>query len=114
MDEGVKAMNVRKANDGRLIFYCQGCESCHGVNDTWTFNGDFENPTFSPSILVRGTQPITDEEHDLIMNGKYVEPRPIVCHSFITDGKMQYLNDCTHSLAGHTVELLNEENWFKD
>ena len=27
------------------------------------------------------------------------------CHSFIRDGKIQYLNDCTHEFAGKTVEL---------
>ena len=30
---------------------------------------------------------------------------PEVCHSFITDGRIQFLNDCTHALAGHTVPL---------
>jgi hypothetical protein len=98
-------MKIRKTDDGRHLFYCEGCRMLHGVNDTWTFNGDFEKPTFSPSILVRGTQPITDEEHDLIMAGKHVEPRQFVCHSFVTDGDIQYLNDCTHVLAGQTVDL---------
>jgi hypothetical protein len=28
-----------------------------------------------------------------------------ICHSFITDGKIQFLSDCTHSFAGKTVEL---------
>ena len=28
-----------------------------------------------------------------------------VCHSFVTDGRIQFLGDCTHDLAGHTVEL---------
>jgi hypothetical protein len=107
-------MKLSKADDGMLIFYCEGCGMAHGCNDRWTFNGDFEKPTFSPSILVRGTQRITDEEHDLIMAGKRIEPRPFVCHSFVTDGKIQYLNDCTHSLAGQTVELIDEEEWYKD
>ena len=30
-----------------------------------------------------------------------------VCHSFVTDGKIRYLNDCTHHLKGQTVELLD-------
>lgn len=40
-------------------------------------------------------------------------PRPeiqrvkTVCHSFITDGQIQFLNDCTHPLAGQTVPLPN-------
>jgi hypothetical protein len=28
-----------------------------------------------------------------------------VCHSFVTDGKIQFLSDCTHSLANTTVEI---------
>ena len=28
-----------------------------------------------------------------------------VCHSFVTDGRIQFLGDCTHSLAGQTVDL---------
>lgn len=107
-------MKVRTADDGRLLFYCEGCEGLHGVNNTWGFNGDFENPTFSPSIHVRGTQPITDEEHDLIIAGKYVKPRPLICHSFVTDGRMQYLDDCTHKLAGQTVELKEESQWYEE
>jgi hypothetical protein len=28
-----------------------------------------------------------------------------VCHSFVTDGRIQFLGDCTHALANQTVEL---------
>ena len=28
-----------------------------------------------------------------------------VCHSFIRDGRIQFLGDCTHHLAGQTVDL---------
>lgn len=27
------------------------------------------------------------------------------CHSYITDGKIKFLADCHHSLAGQTVEI---------
>lgn len=107
-------MKVVKTVDGRLIFYCQGCEKCHGVNDSWTFNGDYEKPTFAPSVLVRGTIPITDNEYDRIISGEKIEPKKFVCHSFVRDGKIQYLNDCTHELSGRTVELKDEQNWFED
>lgn len=103
---------ITESSDGMRIFYCEGCKQCHGFNNSWTFNGDFENPTFSPSILVKGVEPITDEEYDLLMAGKYVKPRPFVCHSFVADGKIQYLNDCTHSLAGKTIGLKDESEWF--
>lgn len=107
-------MKIVKANDGRLLFRCEGCKGHHGVNDTWQFNGSFENPTFSPSILVKSTK-LTDKGlADLeawekagypSRNGESFDSVPTVCHSFVRDGKIQYLNDCTHELAGKTVEL---------
>lgn len=27
------------------------------------------------------------------------------CHSFVVDGQMQFLGDCTHALAGQTVPI---------
>lgn len=77
-------------------FLCPGCNMHHGVwtknqdkAKNWAFNGDFEKPTFSPSIAVR--YPVKG-----FMN---------VCHSFVKEGKIQFLSDCTHSLKGQTVEL---------
>lgn len=69
------------------LIYCKGCQAHHSFDDRWIFNGDLEKPTFSPSLLVWGSKP---------------EKR---CHSFVRDGKMQYLSDCFHELAGQTVEL---------
>lgn len=56
----------------------------------WTWNGDTEKPTVKPSILTSMDVPA----------GR------VVCHSFITDGRIQFLPDCTHELAGQTVDLL--------
>jgi len=28
-----------------------------------------------------------------------------LCHSFITNGYIRFLNDCTHELAGETIEI---------
>lgn len=58
----------------------------------WSFNGNLERPTLAPSLLLAYT--ITGEA------------RPqYVCHSFVRDGRIQYLGDCTHALAGQTVDL---------
>jgi hypothetical protein len=57
----------------------------------WEFNGDIDRPTFSPSILQR------------LRFGD--EPGERVCHSFVRDGHIQFLGDCTHHLANQTVEL---------
>lgn len=87
------------------MFYCQGCKEYHVINDSWSFNGDFDNPTISPSILVTGTIHPTDDEVKRILSGEYVQPKDYVCHSFIENGKIRYLSDCTHGLANQTVEL---------
>ena len=76
-------------------FDCPGCGSTHIIPVTgergWGFNKDLDNPTFTPSILVR-------------FNYKEGVPRG-VCHSYVTNGNIQFLNDCTHELAGKTVPL---------
>lgn len=79
-------------------FHCEGCNSSHAVytkghKTKWGFNDNEERPTFTPSILARWTEGI--------------EEKKMVCHSFVTDGKIKYLNDCTHHLKGQTVELLD-------
>lgn len=94
----------KSMSDGYVIF-CPACGNGHLFDSRWKFNGDLDNPTFTPSMLVRGTVPITDEEADRIMAGEKIEPKPLVCHSFVTDGKIRFLDDCTHHLRGQTVEL---------
>jgi len=87
---------------GMCVFWCPGCKSVHQIavaeNDCgfpiWGFNGDFEKPTITPSIKV--------EYHGA--------DKDTVCHSFIRDGKIQYLSDCTHEMVGETVDMVDVEN----
>lgn len=83
----------------QLLFHCPGCQFLHGPiiargpedekRPLWSWNGDLDRATFSPSLLV--TYPAGAKTN--------------VCHSFIRDGRIQFLNDCTHALAGHTVDI---------
>lgn len=81
---------------GYMIF-CPACKCGHAFytnlpkpHGNWTFvNHDFKKPTFSPSMLVHANK--TGEQKR--------------CHSFVCDGKIQFLNDCEHELKGQTVEL---------
>lgn len=102
-------MKANRAEGGLVLFYCPGCRCHHGPRvegvNPWQWNGSLESPTFSPSILVRGTVPITDNEHARIMAGEKIEPKPLVCHSFVREGRIEFLSDCTHELAGQTVEI---------
>lgn len=72
-----------------------------GKAPVWTFNRNLGRPTFQPSMLVTwGGWENKDSNGRLISN----VPKG-VCHSFVTDGKIQFLNDCTHALKGQTVDL---------
>lgn len=70
----------------------------------WGFNGDCERPTLSPSVLVYSHRTFIDHslEGDALMAPDNVRETPR-CHSFVRDGTIQYLADCTHALAGQTV-----------
>ncbi len=102
---------LRRLEGGKVAFMCPGCRQMHHVtvdgSRGWTFNGDGDRPTFSPSVLVKGTVPITDEEHATIMAGGIIDPKPLVCHSFVTGGRIKFLADSSHDLAGQTVDLLD-------
>ena len=96
---------LRQASDGMLLFWCPGCDGAHGVHvgegpgPRWGYNGDAERPTFTPSILVRWpAHPNASEEFK-----EWRKER--ICHSFVTLGRIQFLADCTHHLAGQTVDI---------
>jgi hypothetical protein len=62
----------------------------------WSFNGDMERPVFGPSVLSQWDEG-PDRSHK-------------VCHSFVgcngaQPGQIIFLGDCTHKLAGQTVDL---------
>lgn len=80
-----------KEISGPLSFWCPGCEESHQVDERWTFNDDLDSPTISPSLLVRKNW---GPEH---------EKR--VCHSFIREGQIEFLGDCTHKLKDQTVDI---------
>lgn len=87
-------MYAAERDSNHLIFDCPGCERVHGISvalGRWTWNGSFDAPTVQPSILAEWYEgPERGERR---------------CHSYITDGQIQFLSDCTHSLAGQTVDL---------
>ena len=66
----------------------------------WTWNGDVESPTLKPSLLITGGCRISATE----TTGDYR------CHTWITDGKAQFLPDSNHSLTGQTLDLIDLGN----
>ncbi len=86
-------------HEAGYMFKCLGCDDSHsirteGPGSNWQCTGGVDSPTVSPSILVR-------EYNDPIDDKKVTS----TCHSFIADGRIQYLSDCSHKLAGQTIDL---------
>lgn len=94
---------TRRASDGSLLFWCPGCDGAHGVpiagERAWGWNGSMDSPTLTPSILV--TYPANPNAIEEFKEWR-TERR---CHSFVTNGQIQFLGDCTHALAGQTVAI---------
>ena len=87
----LKLSDVLERVDEGYMHYCDGCDSYHRINvdkpnahtgAQWTFDGNVECPTFSPSINIVGQ-----------------------CHYFIQQGNSIYCTDSKHNLAGKTVPL---------
>lgn len=110
-------MRVR-AIEGNMIFVCPGCDQEHVVRveelpgsgrDVWEYNGNAAAPTFTPSYLLTTHMwepPVTPKNLDAWRAAPWPQTKVAkVCHSFITDGRIQYLGDCTHHLAGQTIDL---------
>lgn len=81
---------LRDSGDGGILHWCPGCDSLHIINTKtpnhlgaiWKWNGDFNKPTFNPSINIIGQ-----------------------CHYFIRNGMIEFCSDSKHPLSGKTVEL---------
>ena len=111
---------TNEAND-HVSFRCPGCGNYHilrvrkpgdGKRSSWEWNGDYERPTFTPSVLfqsghyAKGFIPGSGcwcDEPDFGY-------RCVRCHSYVTDGQIQFLGDCSHSLKGQTVPLPDIDN----
>ena len=89
------------SDGGAGIWYqCPGCEGhLHGWHNIpvgrWTWDGDVEKPTITPSVKT------------FARYGEEAADR--VCHHFVRNGKIEYCGDCTHALAGKTVEMQDIE-----
>ena len=107
------------AGETYLFFWCPACDESHMVRlavagraGGWTFNENPDAPTFQPSVLVTSGHYLQGRRDGAQC---YCSPPPegeedwgfrcVQCHSFVTDGRIQFLGDCSHALAGQTVPL---------
>ena len=118
---GLLSPVLRSIEKGGLGFFCPGCRQMHvvwtgeGPGPRWGWNGNTEKPTFTPSVLVTGHwyTPKGEADEQAWQDAGCPAPRPKFetadtrCHTFVTDGRIQFLGDCTHALAGHTVDMVD-------
>ena len=94
-------MKLSVSEKGYAGFQCPGCGYRHRIRvkingqtllpePVWDWNGSEDSPTISPSINFQA------------VDGQGVD---VHCHSYVKDGKIQFLSDCTHFLANQTVEI---------
>lgn len=80
-----------RVKNGCGLFHCPGCKCAHRVPVnglySWAWNGSENTPTLEPSLNYNMMDPATH------------------CHSFVTEGRIQFLPDCFHALAGLTVDI---------
>lgn len=111
---------LRSVQGGNVGFWCPGCNEMHVVGIEppasliWGYNGNPDAPTFTPSVLIRGGHYVPGQEGKkcwCTYNAEHPDKAPVftcsVCHSFVVDGQIQFLGDCTHALAGQTVAIPN-------
>lgn len=104
--------------EGRIgrSFWCPGCNQAHPIPtqgaNAWGFNGNDAAPTFTPSILVRQGHYVSGHDGEQCYcnwdrkdQEEFADLKCGICHSFVTDGQIKFLGDCTHQLAGQTVPL---------
>lgn len=81
----------------------------------WQFNGNLDLPTFNPSLLWKSGHYCNnppapgncwcDFKERFPEHGEMKIPQCDICHSFVRDGRIQFLSDCTHALANRTADL---------
>ncbi len=89
-------MKARRQEGDCVAVFCPACKCAHSVPLSgpvkWEWNGSVDAPTIRPSLLIRNPIPFGPDPDR-------------ICHVVITDGKILFCADCTHELAGQTLEL---------
>lgn len=88
-----------------IAHWCPGCNKAHMIwtknvhgRPVWTWNGDVDRPTTSPSVRCFTTY---DDDHKKLPDGG----QRTLCHYFLKDGRIEFCGDCEHELSGKTVDL---------
>lgn len=89
----------------RHYYWCPGCDDLHAImcgrpqgvaGPNWTWDGNMTHPTYSPSQLTSYGK-----------SGKR-------CHTFIRQGIIEFLGDCTHDKKGTKHPMIPLPDWFME
>jgi hypothetical protein len=103
MKTAVRRATTKSGTYRRLLHWCEACGHVHGVriddgplteSPKWTWDGDREKPTLSPSVLNFTTDPDTGA-------------RETLCHYHLKAGIIEYCADNPHALNGKSVPLVD-------
>lgn len=102
----MKIIEARQCDWGtELSWYCPGCNMTHSANvradggtPSWTWNGSLDKPTIMDSVRCTFGPFPAGSKHP----GQTAQ-----CHVFIKDGQIEYLDDCTHRLAGQKIDMVD-------
>lgn len=86
---------LRTGPNGSHLHYCPACEMAHQLPSSWTFDDNVDSPTYTPSF----------KHHYGIEK---------VCHYTLTDGVLNFHEDCTHGSAGQAVALPDLPEYMQD
>lgn len=89
-------------NPGVSYIFCTACQEFHSihtkipdVNGTiYNITGTLQQPTITP-LVVRVIEKFNKSKHSA----------DHICNGVVTEGQIRYLENCTHTLAGKSVEL---------
>lgn len=109
----MSARGVLRIVEGDCLgFWCPGCEEMHVVTNGWAFNGNYDKPTFTPSVLVTSGHYTPRYKAGDPCWCTFNRDNPgtttfecFRCHTFVTDGMISFLADCTHALKGKQIPM---------
>lgn len=103
----VKVLTNSDDTEKAIVFWCSGCQEAHCCrywskepkSPCWWWNQLEHAPTLSPSVLCN--------------HGDWSQAAGRTrCHLFVRDGRLEYLADCGHVLAGQTVAMLDVDEYW--
>jgi len=110
-----------RSTGGGYSHWCPGCEHMHIILTSepqesgarWSFNGNVEKPTFTPSVLIRSGHYANGDNMTCwcTYERRFGKPAPFectICHYNLDNGVLTFHGDSTHKLRAASQVPLPE------